>query len=93
VVKKLTTKSSRLRVKASMPPATTAGAIIGKVTCQKVCQEVAPRSCAASSTAGSMPTRRERTTIATKGIWKVTCDSTIVVMPSEKSPNWSRTKA
>ena len=42
-------------MKASSAPATTPGAISGSVTCRNVCQPVAPRSCAASSIAGSMP--------------------------------------
>ena len=48
-VKKVTTKSSKLRVNASMAPERIPGQMRGRVTSQKVCQGVAPRSAAASS--------------------------------------------
>ena len=42
------TKSSRLMVKAMMPPATMPGMISGRVTLKKACTGVQPKSMAAS---------------------------------------------
>src|SRR3546814_18078242 len=70
-MKKVITKSSRLSVKASSAPATSAGRMCGKSTSLNACQSLAPRSLAASSSSWLKLARRDRTTHVTNGKQKV----------------------
>ena len=65
-VKKVMTKSSRLRVKASRPPATRPGVMCGIRMSRKMRHSPAPRSLAASSSSRLNEARRARMTMATK---------------------------
>src|SRR5512136_2641047 len=84
-VKKLITKSSMDRVKASRAADTIPGTSRGRVTCRRVYQELAYRSRAASSTVRPMVARRLATTRATKEIWKVTWATIMVPRPRLKA--------
>src|SRR5258706_1250246 len=70
-VKLAITRSSSDRVKASIQPAATAGAMFGRVMAKNVRQGGQPRSSAASSRERSKSTRRDCTTTATKPRVKV----------------------
>src|SRR3569623_3050227 len=71
VVKLAITRSSSDSVKASIQPATIAGAISGKVTATHARTGLQPRSIAASSSERSSEPRRDCTTTATKHIVSV----------------------
>src|SRR6476646_5329680 len=71
VVKLAITRSSSDSVKASIQPATIAGAISGSVTATKARTGSQPRSIAASSKERSSEPRRDCTTTATKHIVSV----------------------
>ncbi len=66
-VKNVITKSSSDKVKASSPPAISAGLICGNSTSRKACQSLAPRSRAASSCSLLKLVSRAPTTSATNG--------------------------
>ena len=78
------TTSSKENVKASMPPATMAGASRGSVTWRKVASGGAPRSMLASSSVDPMETKRARTISMTSDALNTVWPMNIVTTPRSK---------
>ena len=81
VVKLAITRSSSDRVKASIQPDASAGAINGSVTVRKVLSGGQPRSIAASSRLVSKVRSRDCTTTVTKQAVSVVCAIVMVQKP------------
>src|SRR5258707_12344515 len=85
VVKLATTRSSSDKVKASIQPEASAGAMSGKVTVKKVFTGGQPRFMAASSSVISKVSSRDCTTTVTKQVINVVCAIVIVQKPRSMS--------
>src|SRR5262245_6987324 len=85
VVKLATTRSSSDKVKASIQPEASAGAMSGNVTVKKVFTGGQPRFIAASSSVVSNVSSRDCTTTVTKQVIKVVCAMAMVQKPRSMS--------
>ena len=84
VTKKEITTSSKLIAAESIMPESTAGKTSGRVISFSTRIGFAPKSRAASDSAGSMPIRRDLTLMNTYGMQKVVCVRISAPMPSLK---------
>src|SRR6185369_13414590 len=83
-VKYVTISSSSDSENDISAPEMTAGMRYGTRTLRKAWTGVAPRSSAASSSAGSSPARRASTATSTNGKQNVTCEMMMLVKPSSR---------
>src|SRR5260370_25554254 len=85
VVKRAATRSSSDKVKGSIQPEASAGAMSGNVTVKKVFTGGQPRFMAASSSVISKVSSRDCTTTVTKQVINVVCAIAIVQNPRSMS--------